>query len=143
MREDEVCRELLLAAREVSGAKSPFTVIRPLSLKKEPRGTNVSIENAEKIKAAGYSLIGGSVKYDLGSNVYCEVKADFYRDIDGSSGEWSFFGFFFGYGGQGPRGFKDFLDMFGWGGKDSKIFERGNFLKNLKESGTINLTSFT
>jgi len=128
--------------KKVAGArmavKSRFTIIRPLSLKKEG-ATRDSLENARRLKDAGYELINGSMTFDR-NKVNWEVKAYFFRKVDGSDGVHIFKGLSFGYGGEGPHGLRNFLRMFGWNPKDEKIFEHGYFEE---EKGTFNLKAFT
>ena len=110
-------------AKDMVAVKSEFTVIRPLQLKKEG-ATRDSLENAQRIADAGYSLMGGVFKYDK-MKAEWETKAYFMRSVDKAKAVHVFKGFAFGYGGQGPRGMQTFLEMFGWGPSEKKIISPG------------------
>ena len=125
-------------AAERQAVKSRFTVIRPLSLAREG-ATRDSMENARRLKAAGYALVNGDMTFDM-KKAEWQVKAYFFRKLDGSDGVHIFKGFSFGYGGEGPHGLRDFLALFGWSPKEDKIFTHGYFDM---ERGTVNLKSFT
>ena len=125
-----------MASRRVA-ARSRFTVLKPLPLKKEV-ATRDSMENARRLKGAGYDLINGDMKFD-DDKAEWDVKAYFFRKADGSDGIHFFKGFSFGYGGEGPHGLYDFLAMFGWNPKNDKIFTHGYFEQ---KRGTVNLKAF-
>jgi hypothetical protein len=138
MDDRELAREIIAVSRIITGAKSPFTIVRPLSLKREPAGTRVSLENARKIRDAGYMLLGGELVFDMRKADY-ELTAEFGRAVDGDTAEWTFGGFSFGYGGEGPRGLKEFLEIFGWGANDQKILDTDDY----DQKGKLPISYFT
>ena len=125
-------------ASDKVAVKSDFTVIRPLQLKKDG-ATRDSLENARRIKDAGYDLLGGTFQYDRGKAEWT-TKAYFKRAVDGSKASHVFKGFSFGYGGQGPRGMIEFLDIFEWGPSEKKIVTPGYWPD---EKGTLRLRDLT
>ena len=62
------------------------------------------------------------------------------RETDHAEADHVFEGFSFGYGGEGPRGMQEFLKIFGWNPKASKILEHGVFED---QRGVMNLKMFT
>jgi hypothetical protein len=140
-RNSRIAKELVLAAKElvaIGGYDTNFTVIRKLRLKREPLGTRVSLENAQKILDAGYEYIDGEMEFDKNKAVW-NTRVDFRRKVDKHRASHTFGGFSFGYGGEGPRGLIAFLKMFG-------VPHRAENITSLdyvpEEKGTLNLAVF-
>jgi len=93
----KIANEILTAA--ISG----FTIKKPLKL--SPEGaTRYSLSNANLIHDAGYLLVNATFEFDKKRGNYA-LKCTFERD--GETIPYVFKGFALGYGGEGPRGFKD------------------------------------
>jgi len=122
---DDIARDLIAVAKEMTAIKSEFTVIKTLQLKKEG-ATRDSLENARRILAAGYDLLNGTFAFNR-THASWTTTAFFRRPSDGSKASHVFKGYSFGYGGEGPSGMYEFLDMFGWGPDKHKIMDHDAF----------------
>jgi len=136
---DRIAREIVSIARELVAVKSDFTVIKTLQLKREG-ATRDSIENARRILAAGYDLMSGIFEFNR-NNAEWRTTAHFVRPGDRHKAVHVFRGFSFGYGGEGPHGMYDFLDMFGWGPSKAKIMDP-SFMAD-QNDGKIRLIDLT
>jgi len=136
MNRQAVAKELLGVAKELVALKSDFQVVKMLQLKREG-ATRDSLENARRIKEAGYLLVDGTFTYDS-KHIEWITEARFRWVVDGSTETHTFNGFSFGYHGEGPRGLQEFLKMFGWHPNDDKIFS--NTFGS--ESGRVDLRAF-
>lgn len=137
MNRRQVARELVDIAREIVAVKSPFTVLRPVSLKREG-ATRDSLENARKIRDAGYELVNAALTFDKNMAHY-ETKAYFYRKSDGADGVHVFKGLSFGYSGEGSRGMMEFMKMFGMNPDKNKVLTSQAFPQ---ETGRVNIKDF-
>ena len=115
-----VARELAKVAKLLT-ADDEFTVKKKLKLKKEPGGTQVSLDNARAILNAGYGI-------EIATFTFDRVRADYRTDVmfwrDDETVWHTFFGFSAGYGGEGPRGMIEFLRMFGNAVDPEKVMSR-------------------
>lgn len=100
---------------------SPFMVMKTLQLKREG-ATRDSLENARRIQEAGYILIGGTFEFDT-TMAEWSTHAIFEWGVDGSTVKYTFKGFSFGYGGEGPRGLIEFFEIFSWPVDKGKVLQ--------------------
>lgn len=135
----KVARELLKMARGLVAVKSPFTVMKVLQLKREG-ATKDSIENARLIADAGYEVLSTEFTFDQ-QRADHDLEVQFYRRSDGHTATWVFKGFYFGYGGEGPRGLIEFSKIFGLGLNADKITSGPGAL-GIPERGKISLSVF-
>jgi len=108
-----------------------------IKLKPDNGATRDSLENARRIKDAGYSLYGGTFFGDSNKANY-ELTVLFVRDK--SIEQHTFKGFSVGYTGEGPHGFLEFAEMFGLKLNKNKILG-GYYIEN-DEKRLVNLNYF-
>jgi len=108
---------------KITNKISSFTIKKPLKLLKEDGTTGTSLANADGIKSAGYWLLEAIMVYDSKKADY-QLICTFQRDEDKEA--FTFKGFSFGYGGEGPNGLIDMLKTFGYDtvGIRKKTFDR-------------------
>lgn len=94
---------------KISKYLQAFTIEKPLKIK-ETGATRSSLENMKKIHDAGYDLESAVLTYDTKKNdvkLYCSFTRHFKMEVH------TFTGFNIGYGGEGPRGLVEALNIFG------------------------------
>lgn len=136
---NKIAKELTAIAKELIAVRSDFTIIKTLQLKKDG-ATRDGLENARRIKGAGYDLLNGTFEFSR-SNAEWTTTAFFRRAYDGDKVKHVFKSFSFGYGGEGPRGMEEFLEIFGWGPDPKKILNPA-FMAD-QDSGKIRLKDLT
>ena len=130
MKEKDIAEKI---AKDMTAVGSNFIVKKTLQLKKEAAVTRDSLENARRIKDAGYRFVKGRF-------IYNSSRADWwmsaiFKNEDGHMAEHEFLGFSIGYSGEGSRGMVELGDIVNLNFDASKILEHGVF----PDKGTLKL----